>query len=74
MKLSKGEERVMWHLRKFGSITPLDAIKDYGNTRLADTIFRLRKKGYNIVTYDLVSYNRYGEKVTFANYVLEEEV
>ena len=37
--------RTLNYLKEFGSITSLEAIRDLGNTRLADTIFRLRKDG-----------------------------
>lgn len=40
--------RTLNYLKEFGSITSLEAIRDLGNTRLADTIFRLRKDGYVI--------------------------
>jgi hypothetical protein len=62
------KERVVKYMLDFGSITYLDAVKDLGVARLADVIFRLRKDGYQIVTNDENSTNRYGEKVTYARY------
>ena len=38
------------HFRKHKSITSWQAIQKYGITRLADTIFQLKSKGYNIMT------------------------
>jgi len=46
--------RTLNYLKEFGSITSLEAIRDLGNTRLADTIFRLRnlnKRRQNIISY-----------------------
>tara|TARA_R110002096_G_scaffold111202_3_gene242818 strand:- start:1452 stop:1772 length:321 start_codon:yes stop_codon:yes gene_type:complete len=44
--------RVLEYLKRYGSITSLEAIRDLGNTRVSDTIFRLRNEGYDIVTED----------------------
>ena len=41
---------VLSHLRKNNSITSWFAIQNYGMTRLADIILRLRKEGHNIET------------------------
>ena len=68
---SKRDKRIYDHLVKFGSITSWEAIKEYGCTRLADAIYNLRKKDINIATEEEQSINRYGERVTFAKYVLE---
>ena len=40
--------RLLDYLKKYGSITSLEAIRDLGNTRLSATIFNLRKEGYHI--------------------------
>ena len=42
--------RLLDYLKNYGSVTSLEAIRDLGNTRLSDTIFRLKKDGYNIDT------------------------
>jgi|TARA_B110000967_G_scaffold128632_1_gene131385 hypothetical protein len=44
--------RALYYIRTYGSITSLEAIRDLGNTRLSDTIFRLRNDGYGISTED----------------------
>lgn len=41
---------VLKHFAKKKSITSWDAITKYGITRLADTIFKLKCSGHNIVT------------------------
>ena len=55
------------HLRRYGSITPLDALRDYGVMRLAARINELRMNGMLIETHKVT---RQGK--TFAMYVLEE--
>ena len=68
---SKRDKRIYDHLVQFGSITSWEAIKEYGCTRLSDAIYHLRKKGISVVNENEHRVNRYGEKVTFAKYILE---
>jgi hypothetical protein len=65
-------DRILRHLKDFGSITSWDAFEDYGNTRLSATIFSLRQDGYNIKSEKIGRKNRYGKMVYFAKYTLEE--
>ena len=44
--------RLLDYLKKYGSITSLEAIRDLGNTRLSATIFVLKDEGHNIDTED----------------------
>lgn len=64
--------RILRHIQEKGSITPWQAIKEYGCTRLAARIADLKKDGYNIVTDTVYSHNIYGEAVHFAKYRLED--
>lgn len=43
-------ERVIKHLKEYSSITPLEAIREYGITRLGARIWDLRDLGYDIET------------------------
>lgn len=69
MKLNQ-KEKVMRHLNNYGSITPLDAFRDYGIMRLAAVIFNLKEDGYDINSEMISSSNRFGEKVSFGKYTL----
>ena len=71
-KLVTHKDRVLQYLRDVGSITSLDAIREFGNTRLSASIWLLRNEGYNINTTFETNKNRYGEKVSYARYYLEE--
>ena len=42
--------RLLDYLKKYGSITSLEAIRDLGNTRLSATIYTLKDEGCNIET------------------------
>ncbi len=66
-------DRVLEYLKRFGSITQLEAIRDIGCMRLAARIADLREKGYGIGVRMKTEKNRYGNKVSFAEYYLEED-
>lgn len=66
------EQRVLQYLEEFGSITSLEAFAELGDTRLAATIHSLRKKGYNISSIQESRNNRFGEKRTYAKYMLQD--
>lgn len=66
----KQRELIYEHLVEHSTITSWEAIKEYGITRLSDVIFRLRKEGFEIVSENTSSVNRYGNKVSFATYTL----
>lgn len=63
-------EAVLNHLKQHGSITSLEAIENYGATRLSAIIFNLRKRGYKIDTVDTDFVDRYGYKSRYGNYIL----
>lgn len=66
------EQKVLIHLKELGTITSWDAILEYGITRLSAKIYNLRKLGYNISIDYKTTLNRFGEKVTFGEYKLED--
>lgn len=72
-KIKSQRVDVLAHLRKYGSITNMEAFQRYGATRLGSIIYDLRKYGYNISTFMVESKNRYGKLTQYAKYVLEEE-
>lgn len=63
------QDRILRHLKDHGSITSMDAIYEYGATRLSAQIFSLRKKGHEIVTRTEHAKNRYGEPTKYARYL-----
>lgn len=73
VKRTTHEDRVLKHLEIFGSITSMDAIRLFGNTRLSATIFLLRKK-YIIESVDETEKNRWGDKTTYTRYVLKGKI
>jgi len=66
-------ERILKYMQDFGSINPQQAITDLGVLRLAARISDLRKEGHQIGRRMAAGRNRYNEKVTYAEYYMEEE-
>ncbi len=65
---------VLQYMRDYDKITSLDAIREFGATRLSAIIYLLRhKSGYDIETIKKVSRNSYGNTVHYAEYWLHEE-
>jgi len=67
-------EKVIRHLRDYGSITSLEAITEYGILRLASRISDLKNQGYAISSERATGKNRYGEVTHFSVYRLEERI
>lgn len=65
-------EIIKEHLEKNGYITSFEAFERYGITRLSAIIYQLRNKGLNIDNIPLTTINRYGKKVSFVKYTLNE--
>lgn len=64
-------ELIKNHLEEKESITSLEAIKLYGNTRLSATIYTLRHAyGMRIINKPQHCKNRYGKKTSYVEYVL----
>jgi len=65
------KERVLDYIKTFGEITTFQAFQDLGCTRLSEYIRQLRLE-YIIKDEWITTTNRYGEKVQFKRYWLEE--
>lgn len=65
------QERLTKYLEKHGKIDPLKAWTQLGIYRLADTVFNLRKKGYDIKTTNKKVKNKFKEVCHVAEYKLE---
>lgn len=66
-------EKILRHLKDYGSITSLEAVKEYGIMRLASRINDLRAQGIAIVSEVESGKNRYGETTHYAVYRLGKE-
>lgn len=71
MKRLTQKDRILEHLKKYGSITTWDSFSLYGDTRLSDKIYRLKKDGYDFIEEWETKTNRFGNPVTFKRYILK---
>lgn len=69
----KQSERIVNYINKFGSISPLEAFRDLGITKLATRISELKKEGMKFKQEYIKTQNRFGEPVHYMRYWLEEE-
>lgn len=64
-------EQILRYMRDTGSITPLDALREFGCMRLGARIWDLKRRGYNITRTMETGINRYGRGVSYARYHLD---
>lgn len=64
-------QRILTYLKEHGSITTWQSFRLFGDTRLSDKIFRLKKLGYKFSEKWITKKNRYGEPVRFKKYIFE---
>ena len=62
-------QEVLKHLQNNKEITSRQAIEFFGATRLSAIIFKLRKRGYNIITKREECIDRYGNTCRFGRYI-----
>ena len=65
--------KILKYMMDFGSITPIEALKDLGVMRLGARIYDLEKQGFKILHERESGKNRYGEKTSYARYRLQKE-
>lgn len=65
-------ERVLRHLRDYGSITGLEAMQEYGIIHLASRVSDMKKAGVPIHVEMVKGRNRYGEATSYARYFLDD--
>lgn len=66
------KERVLEYLKRYGSITGLEAFGELGCYRLSDQIFKLRNEGHEIETVYETKKNKWGEDVNYARYKFKD--
>lgn len=66
-------DRIRRYLEEWGSITPFEAFRDLGITKLATRISEMIKAGEEIEKTMVSDTNRYGEPVHYMRYSLSEK-
>ena len=64
-------DMIVKYMREVGSITPLDAMREFGCMRLAARIADMEREGWQIRHERVQSVNRYGKCVQYAKYSIE---
>lgn len=65
---------ILDYLKRNGSITSMEAIKNFSITRLSAIIFMLKKDGYNIESFYKTGKNKkYGWSTHFVEYILKDD-
>lgn len=67
-------DRILRHMKDYGSIDPMVALREYGCMRLASRIADLKDNGYEILSERTTGKNRYGEQVSYCVYQLSNPV
>jgi hypothetical protein len=66
------KERVLTALKDPRGLTPWYAINELGNTRLAATIHTLKKEGHEITSVLEHGINRFGDRIKYCRYFLNQ--
>lgn len=61
---------ILNYLKKFKTITPYEAFKDLGITKLATRISEMKQDGYNFSDIWVDDVNRFGESIRYKKYSL----
>ena len=61
-------EMVLRYMREYGSITPWEAMREFGCMRLGARIYDLKRMGVDINTETVTHKNLFGNTVRFARY------
>ena len=69
--MNKTKAVLQW-LQTGAGISSMEAIKQFGATRLSAIIFNLRKRSYNIETVMVDGRDRFGNQMRFARYYLRD--
>lgn len=65
-------DKILAYIRKHGSITPLDALREFNCMRLASRMSDLKARGYNVKSKMETAKNKNGELVSYARYTICE--
>ena len=66
------KERITDYINKFGSISPLEAFRDLGITKLATRVSEMRQEGVEFKIVIEKGKNRFGDSTHYARYSWKE--
>ena len=71
MKKDSQCEKILAYINENGSITPLDALREFGCMRLASRVNDLKRAGYAIISEMETKINKHGDIVRYSRYRME---
>lgn len=71
--MTRQQQRIVDYMVEFGSISPYEAFRDLGITKLATRCSELIADGYIIKKERVSGKNRFGEKIHYTRYSLPDE-
>ena len=64
-------DMILRYMQDTGSITPWEAMREFGCMRLGARIYDLKRRGVNVTRELVTDKNRYGKNVQYARYRVE---
>lgn len=61
-------DMILRYMQETGSITPWEALREFGCMRLGARIYDLKRRGVDIRSELVTDRNRYGKAVSYARY------
>jgi hypothetical protein len=65
-------EKILKYIEETGSITQMDALREFGCMRLASRMCDIKKMGYAVEMKMEKAKNRYGDAIKYARYFICE--
>lgn len=65
-------DRIIKYIEEFGSISPMEAFRDLGITKLATRVSEMSRDGIEFEKTFVKAKNRYGEPVYYMRYSLRD--
>lgn len=66
-------QRIFDYMERFGSISPWEAFRDLGETKLSTRIGEMRRRGIEIEQAEETGKNRFGQPTRYMRYWLAEK-
>lgn len=66
------QEQIIEYLKKFGSITPMEAFSELGITKLATRVSEMRRDGIEFDIERVQDVNKLGHTVNYCRYYLHQ--
>lgn len=66
-------QRIFEYMERFGSISPMEAFADLGETKLSTRIGEMKRRGIEIEGREEIGVSRFGQEVRYMRYRLREK-